>query len=927
MPNFKLKRLPTLILNSTQNNLSIGTDDNRYKFKAFSDTEKPITLSIKNTVRKLHHTTKSLIPISQAAQMLHVNPDTLRNWERQGRLIPNRTPGGARRYNLFELEEMQKQMNIKFTPKAEPQPSGLPVSQAAKLLMVSPDTIRNWDKKGLLSSSRTSGGARRFSKKVILRLQQEISMPDTPKKEIHSDHQVSNNSSSQLLSILVVIILISFLLTGALLGFYLGNQIINGIDRVNKNTYSLNQNIEGLKQQLASMTDAIGEAQQLSSKIELLSASTAEQINSKADVLGESISRQEVIWLKGDTIIEGVLTAPNVVYGLVAGDNVSISSGQTPKITFKMPDFVNSLQGVTGNVNLISGTDINISGLTINSSSTLASVRNRGGCDNCLSDSDIQDNLTIASGGNISALAIKSDQIGVKYGGTGLFAFAPGDLIYAAANDTLAALKIGIPGSVLIVDPIGVPAWTSKLTVDEQSGNAEIAGGNLIINQGALCVGLDATTCQKTLDAGTIYASTASVQSADLAEKYFSPEQLESGDVVTIASDQTIIKMKGDSSVNPVGVVSTNPGLILNSGIGNGYPVALSGRVPVKVTINNGIIKAGDYLTASQIPGVAAKAIRSGMVIGRAMEDFSCPDQITECTGKIMMFVSLGFADPKGSLARLTIDNNGNLIIPEITINKAILSNDISQVDTLKQKNNQPETSDSKNLAVKLADLQASFAALQQQVSSLSAQIAAGNTVKNKPDLTPAEILLTDFVPPADFNTPTEATLAGQLINYESGTFSKTLKSLGETLVGPLIAAGDIVQDGTLSLSEGNTINALPVLYIQKSNLANSLDIFNGAVTINKQGELKAQIVNVTELRVTGNKISGTAKIVSGQKSVEVTSPAVATNSRILITPTNETDIVLAVTSKDNGLKFTVAATKNVPSDLNFDWWLINETN
>jgi hypothetical protein len=51
-------------------------------------------------------------------------------------------------------------------------------------------------------------------------------------------------------------------------------------------------------------------------------------------------------------------------------------------------------------------------------------------------------------------------------------------------------------------------------------------------------------------------------------------------------------------------------------------PVALSGRVPVKVDKSNGEIKAGDLLTASTAnEGKASKAVNSGWVIGRALED------------------------------------------------------------------------------------------------------------------------------------------------------------------------------------------------------------------------------------------------------------------------------------------------------------------
>ena len=63
--------------------------------------------------------------------------------------------------------------------------------------------------------------------------------------------------------------------------------------------------------------------------------------------------------------------------------------------------------------------------------------------------------------------------------------------------------------------------------------------------------------------------------------------------------------------------------------------VGLLGVVPTKVCTENGEIKIGDFLTISSIDGVAMKAISSGMVIGRAMEDYDA-----SIPGLIKVFVS-----------------------------------------------------------------------------------------------------------------------------------------------------------------------------------------------------------------------------------------------------------------------------------------------
>lgn len=47
---------------------------------------------------------RKLVSIHEAAEALGVSPQTLRRWEREGRLLPDdRTPGGRRRYDLARL--------------------------------------------------------------------------------------------------------------------------------------------------------------------------------------------------------------------------------------------------------------------------------------------------------------------------------------------------------------------------------------------------------------------------------------------------------------------------------------------------------------------------------------------------------------------------------------------------------------------------------------------------------------------------------------------------------------------------------------------------------------------------------------------------------------------------------------------------------
>jgi hypothetical protein len=113
---------------------------------------------------------------------------------------------------------------------------------------------------------------------------------------------------------------------------------------------------------------------------------------------------------------------------------------------------------------------------------------------------------------------------------------------------------------------------------------------------------------------------------ADLAEVYpTNDSSLAPGELVSL--DPSIangVKRSIAYDKNTVGVVSTSPALVIggkgDQGV-TGEPIALSGRVPVKISDENGAVKAGDVLTASSKPGVAMRATKACLIIGTAMDD------------------------------------------------------------------------------------------------------------------------------------------------------------------------------------------------------------------------------------------------------------------------------------------------------------------
>ncbi|OGF03605.1 MAG: hypothetical protein A3H14_02735 [Candidatus Doudnabacteria bacterium RIFCSPLOWO2_12_FULL_49_8] len=186
--------------------------------------------------------------------------------------------------------------------------------------------------------------------------------------------------------------------------------------------------------------------------------------------------------------------------------------------------------------------------------------------------------------------------------------------------------------------------------------------------------GVDTVHFKITAD-GSVY-SDANVYStpADVAEMYYTQGSPQPGEVVemvaTSSNDDGFAVAPATGAHTLIGVISTAPGPVMNYDWKNPgklalqKPVALVGRVPVKVSEENGQIHAGDRLTvSSQLPGYAAKMTESGQSIGIALEDSQGG---TEGLDSVLVFVNLGYQhidvaqDLSGQLISLAQDLDGN---------------------------------------------------------------------------------------------------------------------------------------------------------------------------------------------------------------------------------------------------------------------------
>ncbi|MFC1515039.1 hypothetical protein ACFL5X_03970 [Candidatus Omnitrophota bacterium] len=178
-------------------------------------------------------------------------------------------------------------------------------------------------------------------------------------------------------------------------------------------------------------------------------------------------------------------------------------------------------------------------------------------------------------------------------------------------------LRIDTSGNV----GIGTTAPTAKLEIN---GNLKAALGNVA-------------------DSNPLYTTNTSGVGEigyDVAELFDASSEVEVGDIVVLDADSPnssakVRKSHHRSQANIVGVVSGAPAILFEGSSleiaptpgefieGLKPPVALAGRVPVKVCTENGPINRGDYITTSSRAGVGMKAEIGDPIVGFALEAFS----------------------------------------------------------------------------------------------------------------------------------------------------------------------------------------------------------------------------------------------------------------------------------------------------------------
>lgn len=187
-----------------------------------------------------------------------------------------------------------------------------------------------------------------------------------------------------------------------------------------------------------------------------------------------------------------------------------------------------------------------------------------------------------------NAYLFNENAANIRIGGAGVVYF--GSNTQATSTSTGAIIQIG-----------GHSIRNGNLYIGGSGGNSIVATGNINIAGNIMPMNGGGNIGSPTSSWDTVHAVATSAKYADLAERYVPDSNYSAGTVVVFGGEKEITVTEQFADYRVAGVISTDPAYLMNSSI-NGLPVALRGRVPVKV-INP--VRKGDLLVTSHVAGYA----------------------------------------------------------------------------------------------------------------------------------------------------------------------------------------------------------------------------------------------------------------------------------------------------------------------------------
>lgn len=301
---------------------------------------------------------------------------------------------------------------------------------------------------------------------------------------------------------------------------------------------------------------------------------------------------------------EGELFAANVVNEVRAGDNVRITGSQNePIISFEPEPFrgVEEINGEDGDVEITEGPDIDIDDLEISNRSTLGSVRARGGCSGCITDSDVRNDLTIA-GGIINNTIIGSSTRASAY-------FSDVTIGTSTSSTTLAVSGAATVSDVLAVSGAATSTFAGSINITDSNNCFAINGTCISAGEPATYTGL--TDTPGTLLAGALqYASSSGSELVQSSNFVFDGTNLGIG----TSSPQAELTVVGDMYATGALLDST-----ASSGVAGAF-LQSTGTSTEWITLSEAGLGDGTYLGLSDTPNsFTAQAVQYANAAGDAI--------------------------------------------------------------------------------------------------------------------------------------------------------------------------------------------------------------------------------------------------------------------------------------------------------------------
>jgi len=372
----------------------------------------------------------------------------------------------------------------------------------------------------------------------------------------------------------------------------------------------------------------------------------------------------------------------------------------------------------------------------------------------------------------------------------------------------------------------------------------------------------------------------------DVAEDYPTREtNLMAGEILAVDGNEAgMVKRasKGDEA-KVVGILSSNPALRLSQSESEGtemVPVALAGRVQVKVASNSAEIKPGDGLALSETSGRATKLTKAGYIVGRALEGWKCSE--TGCPESVMVMVGntfwIGELTGSGELAQ----KEENAL--ERVLGLAAPWEDTQSLERMDKLEAQLAVLDSRN-----QQMAGEILGLTDQVASMAARLDEETKVEELEEEIGEMGEIGETVE-IDENLDLVQGLALQ--EQQEATVSADLRVLGKSTLGETSIIGNL-KVGLLWFEDiAASIEAPVALKLQPTGLA-GIEMVGGKIRIDKKGNLTVLgDVVIEEGRLVGNEsFRGSEEVGPGVNRVLIERVWKEVPESVVVTPSYETSV------------------------------------